>query len=103
MPDDTTAKMRLEEALRNRDFRASCLLLDQLHNVLDLMEHQSPTVLESLIDHTKELIKATTDPNPRREIREALVKYADQQLKRQREMERTLAYGITGKPDPDEK
>jgi hypothetical protein len=103
MPDDTTAKMRLEEALRNRDFRASCLIIDQLHNVLDLMEQQSPTVLESLIDHTKELINATTGPNARREIREALVKYAEEQLKRQREMERKLTCGITGKPDPDEK
>jgi hypothetical protein len=97
MADDFQKRMRIEHALRERDIRIACLILESLRHGIELTREQSPTVLEALIDYAKEYQK----PDDKK-LRVALIEYAEETLREARKMERMLYHGITGRPETDE-
>ena len=93
MAEDYQRKMRVEHALRERDARIAGMIVESVRHALDLLDEQSPSMLEAICDYLKDLQRTE---NFRRDIRKALCEYAEDALKQSRERERRLYEGITG-------
>lgn len=73
------------------------LVGERLRLALDLLDEQPPTVLEAIVSLAKERQRTGNFPKHRREVREALIKYAEEVcLKEAHARERRLFQGITG-------
>jgi hypothetical protein len=68
--------------------------------VLNLLDVQPPAVLEVLIEEAK--LRCTTGPKNRQEVRETLIRYAEDRLREARKSERELYEGLT-EPNPESK
>jgi hypothetical protein len=93
---------QIKSALSERDTRVAVLVAESLRLALDLLDVQPPTVLEAIVSLAKERQHTGNFPKHRREVREALIKYAEEVcLKDARARERRLFEGITGLDEPD--
>jgi hypothetical protein len=94
--DNLQTKLHIDHALSERDTRVACLIVEGIRNLLDLLDQQSPSVLEALIDHAKDLQRPGKAPTHRYGLREELRKYTEDALKEARARERRLLRSITG-------
>jgi hypothetical protein len=94
---DDYRKIRVEDALRERDVRVAGMIVESIRHALDLLDEQPPSMLEAICDYLKDLQKTEKF---RRDIRKALCDYAEEALKESRERERRLYEGITGEEEP---
>ena len=94
-------KLRVSHALRERNTRVACLIFESVRTALDLLDEQSPAVIEALIERTKDVQRTGYGllEGPRHDLREALIRYAEAALEEARARERRLLEGITGEPD----
>jgi hypothetical protein len=100
--DKFQTQLNIKSALSERDTRVAVLIVESIRNSLDLLDEQSPTVLEAMLDIGREHQRAGAFPKHRRELREAFIKYVEEQaLKEARARERRLFQGITGLEEPD--
>jgi hypothetical protein len=103
MADDIRNKMRMQYALKERDARSACHIVEAQRHIFDLIETQSPAVLEALLDYLKSIQRPAPGARPfRMKLKEALLEYVNDALKEQRKLERVLHYGITGETEVDE-
>jgi hypothetical protein len=86
----------IQAALSERDSRVACLIVEGMRNLFDLLEEQSPSVIEALIEHTKDAQRPGKAPKQRQALRAALIEWAQQSLREAQERERRLFQGITG-------
>ena len=71
------------------------LVGERLRLALDLLDEQPPTVLEAIVSLAKERQRTGNFPKHRREVREALIKYAEEVcLKEAHARDRRLFQGI---------
>jgi hypothetical protein len=94
---DDSRKIRVEDALKERDVRIAGMIVESIRHALDLLDEQPPSMLEPICDYLKDLQKTEKF---RRDIRKALCDYAEEALKESRERERRLYEGITGEVKP---
>jgi hypothetical protein len=94
--DNLQTKLHIDHDLSERDTRVACLIVEGMRNLLDLLDQQSPSVLEALIDHAKDLQRPGKAPAHRYSLREELRKYTEDALKEARARERRLLRSITG-------
>jgi len=94
-------KVRVSRALRERNTRVACLIFESIRTALDLLDEQSPVVIEALIEHTKDVQRTGYGvlKGPRHDVRQALIRYGEAVLEEARARERRLLEGITGEPD----
>ena len=90
---DDYPKIRVEDALRERDVRIAGMIVESIRHALDLLDEQPPSMLEAICDYLKDLQRTE---NFRHNIRKALCEYAEEALKQSRERERRLYKGIRG-------
>jgi hypothetical protein len=103
MADDTRTKTRIDYALKERDARIACHIVEGLRHSLDMLDEQPPTVLEPLIDYVTDLAKTDRAASKHRSaVREALRIYAEAALQEARRRERLLYRGIVGEAEADE-
>jgi hypothetical protein len=67
-----------------------------MRNLFDLLEEQSPSVIEALIEYTKDAQRPGKAPKHRQALRAALIEWAQQSLREAQDRERRLLHGITG-------
>jgi len=96
MADNVQANMRAKYALKERDARIAELIVHSVWNVLDLIDEQSPSVLEALIDYTKDLEKPGGNPAWSSIVKHALLQHLDCALRESRSREHELFRALTG-------
>jgi hypothetical protein len=100
--DKFQTQLHIKTALSDRDTRVAVVISEAMGNALDLLDEQSPTVIEVIVSLAKERQRTGNFPKHRRELREALIKYAEEVcLKEARDRESRLFHGITGLDEPD--
>jgi hypothetical protein len=95
--DDYQTRMRIKYALKERDARLAALIVESVRNSMDMIEAQSPTTLEVVIEFVKEM--EPNLPKARAGVRAALLEFVKCALRRQKEMEYNLLQGLTGKAE----
>jgi hypothetical protein len=100
--DKFQTPLHIKSTLSERDTRVAVLIVESIRNALDLLDEQSPTVLEAMLELGKESQRAGTFPKHRRELREAFIRCVEEQaLKEACARERRLFQGIKGLEEPD--
>jgi hypothetical protein len=91
-------KQRIEKALRDRDVRMACHIVDAVQHLLDLVEDQPPQVIEAMLDHLGETSTATGHRVPlwRKNLREGLLVAGEGAIREAREREDSLYRAVTG-------
>lgn len=93
-------QLRIKSALSERDTRVAVLISENIRNAFDLLDEQSPTVIEAMLEYAKEAERGR--PKHRAALRQAMMKYAEEySLKEAKARERRLFQGITGVEEPD--
>jgi hypothetical protein len=72
-----------------------CTIVDLGVRMLDLIDVQSPAVLEALIEDGKR--RHITGLKNRQEVRETMIRYVEERLRDARDREHQLYHGLTGK------
>jgi hypothetical protein len=88
-------KREIEAALAEYNVRAACTIVDLGVLMLDLIDVQSPAVLEALVEEAQR--RHLTGPKKRQDVRETLVRYCECRLREARDREHQLYHGLTGK------
>jgi hypothetical protein len=86
---DHRKELRIRSALNERDTRVACLISESLRNAFDLVEEQSTTVLQAMLDASVE--KERTGQyrvQHRRKLRDALREYLEYALQEAHKRER---------------
>jgi hypothetical protein len=97
---DIETKMRIDHALKERDARNACHIVQALMSIFDLIDNQSVVVLEALIDYTKNLQRPdSTAPKHRRLMRGHFIEYLQEARREQRKTEQMLFSGVTGREE----
>ena len=100
--DKFQTQRHIKSALSERDTRVAVLIVESIRNALDMLDQQSPAVIEAMLELGKELQQMGTFPKHRRELGEAFIKYVEEHaLKEAHARERRLFHGITGLEEPD--
>jgi hypothetical protein len=86
----------IQAALSERDNRVACLIVEGMGSLFDLLEEQSPSVIEALIEHVKNLERPGKGLKQRHVLRAALIEWGQQSLREAQARERRLFQGITG-------
>jgi hypothetical protein len=94
--DKLQTQLRIQAALSERDNRVACLIVEGMRNLFDLLEAQSPSVIEALIEHVKDLQHPGKGVKHRQALRAALIEWGQQSLHEAQARERRLFQGITG-------
>jgi hypothetical protein len=76
--DKLQTQLRIKSAMSERDTRVAVLIVENIRNALDLLDEQSPAVVEAMLEIGKERQSAGAFPKHRRELREAFIKYAEE-------------------------
>ena len=102
-PSNDQVKLRVSRALRERNARVACLIFESIRTALDLLDQQSPAVIEALIEHAKDVQRTGYGvlKGPRHDVRQALIEYGEAALEEARARERRWLEGITGEPAED--
>jgi hypothetical protein len=88
---------QIKSALSEHSTRVACLIAESIRNALDLLDEQSPDVIEAMLEHAKEAERQGRAPKHRHDLRVAIFKYMeDHALKDARAREHRLFQGITG-------
>jgi hypothetical protein len=94
-------KVHISNALSQSRTRVAVLIVESILIGVDLIDEQSPVVVEALIEYFHKKIREE-QRLPRRDLREALLKYTEGALTEARMRERRLLQGIAGRePDAD--
>jgi len=101
-PSDDRIRKQIDAALKDTYIRSASHIVEIIKRALDLIDEQSPPVIEALIDYGKDEQHAGKWPG-RRDIRACLIAYCENTLKESRERERRLYHGLTGRPDDEKK
>jgi hypothetical protein len=97
---ESQRRMRIEYVLKEREARSASHIAEALRHLMNLIDDQSPTVLEALTDYEKNLLKPGSGmPQHRHEIATAMVKYFEHAARKARQHEDTLYHAITGKEE----
>jgi hypothetical protein len=91
-------EMEIGHALGESRTRVACLIVESIRIALDLLDEQTPTVIQALIDYSKSL---KGDPEPRRVLLQAIIKYGEIALEEAKARERRWLHGITGRDPGD--
>jgi hypothetical protein len=98
--DKLQTQRHIQAALSDRDTRVAILIGASLRLALDLLDEQPPSVIEVIVSLAKERQLTGNFPKHRSELREALIKYAEEAcLKEARARESRLFHGITGQDE----
>jgi hypothetical protein len=93
--------MQVQAALQDRETRIASHIVETLRHQFDMIDDEPPTVLEAVLEYGKDLQRIDkAAPKPRRELREAWIKYVEYALGEARKQENRLYYGITGRTAP---
>lgn len=102
MANKLQTQHHIKSALSERSTRVACLIAESIRNALDLLDEQSPDVIEAMLEHHKEEHRKGGLPKHRHDLRVAILKYIeDDALKEARARERRLFQGITGLEEAD--
>jgi hypothetical protein len=93
---DHLTEMQIRHALGESRTRVACLIVESFRTAIDLLDEQSPAVVQALIDYSK---SQKNDTEPRRVLLQALIKYGETALEEAKARERRWLHGITGR-DP---
>ena len=100
--DKSETQLHIKTVLSDRDTRVAILILESMRLALDLLDEQPATVIEAIVSLAKERQRTGNFPKHRCEVREALIKYAEEVcLKAARDREHRLFHGITGLKESD--
>jgi hypothetical protein len=88
-------KRQIEAALAEYNVRAACTIVDLGVLMLDLIDVQSPPVLEALVEEGRR--RHLTGPKNRQEVRATMIRYCEDRPREAREREHQLYHGLTGK------
>jgi hypothetical protein len=90
-------KQRIEQALKERDVRTACHIVDAVQHLLDLIEDQPPQVIEAILDYVRELQRTTGHrvPRWRKKLREGILATGEEVIREAREREDSLYRAIT--------
>jgi Mg-chelatase subunit ChlI len=89
-------KQRIDAAMKEEYIRSAAHIIEIVKRAMDLIDEQSPPVLESLIDYCDDLRRMDAHPKERLAVRAAFDAYCKEVLKEAREREDRLYRGITG-------
>jgi hypothetical protein len=89
-------KQQVDAALKEQYIRSAAHIIEIVKRAMDLIDEQSPPVLESLIDYCDDLRRMDAHPKERLAVRAAFAEYCKEALKEAREREDRLYRGITG-------
>jgi hypothetical protein len=91
-------KQRIEQAIKDRDVRTACHIVDAVQHLLDLVEDQPPGVIEAMLDHVREMQRATGHRVPpwRKKLREGILAAGEAAVSEARKREDSLYRAITG-------
>jgi hypothetical protein len=88
------------EHLKERDAHRALSILETLRNMANLVDTESPEVLEAMIRYFDAMaLPGSKAPKHRLEVRAALRNYIENALREQRMRQRMLMEGITGESD----
>jgi hypothetical protein len=87
-------KLQIDAALSQHHTRQAVLIVQAILCGIDLIDEQSPAVVQALIDYGRK--KASEDKGTRRDIDLALNKYCEKALVEAKKRERQLLSGIMG-------
>lgn len=100
--DAIQEKLRTGRALKERDIRMACLIVQSFRNMMDMIDQQSPAVIEALLDFAEEMQEPDSPARKDRyAVRTALIQYFERALRQSRAREDQLFYGITGFEDSE--
>jgi hypothetical protein len=100
--DAIQRKLRAGRVLKERDIRIACLIVQSFRNMMDMIDQQSPAVIEALLDFAVDMQEP--DSPARRDryaVRAALIQYGERALRQSRAREDQLFYAITGSGGPE--
>ncbi len=89
----------IQAALSERENRVACHIVEGMRSLCDLLEEQSPSVIEAWIEHLKEMQRPGKGPKHRQALRAALIEWGQHSLREAHARER-LFQGITGLEEP---
>ena len=96
MSDDELQRKHLA-ALKERDGRIARHLIAAQRSIFDMVEEQSPAVLEALLGYIRDIKQVAPGALPARMmLRDTYIAYVGEALKYQRKLEHDLVGGITG-------
>ncbi|HEY2530444.1 MAG TPA: hypothetical protein VGJ20_21345 [Xanthobacteraceae bacterium] len=97
MAEDIHQKMRTQYGLKEPEAHIASYIVEAQRHMLDLIEAQSPPVLEALRNYVKDIQYPAEGARPfRMKLEACLTEYVNDALKEQRKLERTLRHGVTG-------
>jgi hypothetical protein len=95
-------KLRTGHVLKERDVRMACLIVQSFRNMMDMIDQQSPAVIEALLDFAEDMQEPDSPARKDRyAVRSALIQYFERALRQSRAREDQLFYGITGFKGPE--
>jgi hypothetical protein len=99
---DIEIKLRIGYALSDRLAPIACYIIESLKRAIRLMEELPASVLEAMLDYSKEQHQLDRPRTPieraYKDVRQALIAYAEVVLREARAREEQLLAGITGRP-----
>jgi hypothetical protein len=94
-------QLHIKSALNERSARVACLIAESIRNALDLLDEQSPDVIEAMLEHYKEAERKGVGPEQRHDLRIAILKYMEDHALKEARSRQRLFEGITGLEEPD--
>jgi hypothetical protein len=94
--DNLQIQRGIQAALSERDSRVACHIVEGVRSLCDLLEEQSPAVIEAWIEHLKDMQRPGKGPKHRHALRAALIEWGQQSLREAQAREHRLFHGITG-------
>jgi serine/threonine protein kinase HipA of HipAB toxin-antitoxin module len=99
--DKIQTEQRIKSALTERDTRVAVLISGGVKASLDMIDEQSPAVLEAMLNIGKEKLRDKGYLLHRRGLAAEYMRYLEQALKQATAREHRLLHGITGEESPD--
>jgi hypothetical protein len=99
--DKLQTQLQIKSALKERSVRMACLIAESIRNALDLLDEQTPDVIEAMLEGAKEADRSGTLPKHRHELRVAILKYMENHALREAHTRQRLFQGITGLDETD--
>jgi hypothetical protein len=100
MSNDSETRTRIQYALKERDFRMAALIVQSVSHAMDLIEEQTPVVLDAMYEYCESIEK--TVPKERQPVVAAMGAFNRHAAREARRRENMLFNGLTGRPEPDE-
>jgi hypothetical protein len=96
---DDRRKVHIERALRERDVRIACHIVDAAQHLLGLIDDLPPQAIEAMLSHLKDLQKSSPRVPPwRQKLRESLLDAGESAIREARAREDKLYHALIGNP-----